>query len=84
MQLTRDTINAVFAAAVTARWTKTNLGRRADVRHNGTTYTVEIPTGYLAQIAYAEDFGGVDYVSGAAATLDQHIAVVDAAQAQAA
>jgi hypothetical protein len=82
MKLDQDTIDAVFAAAITARWATTNLGRRAAVRHAGVTYTVEIPAGYLAEITHAEDFGGVEFVSGAAATIDQHVAVVEATQAQ--
>lgn len=81
MNLDQATIDAVFAAAATARWTRMNLGHRADVRHQDAIYTVVIPLNGqdLAEIVYQERYGMVEYVTGALANLVQHMIVVDRA-----
>ncbi|MCX4749262.1 hypothetical protein OG455_27780 [Kitasatospora sp. NBC_01287] len=78
--------NAVFTAATAARWTTTNLGRVAHVRHGGETWTVALPPmgadpqPVKAEITWRESWSGADYV-GVHATWLQTIEIVEAAAA---
>ena len=75
--------DAVFtAAAQTATWTRTNLGPRADVRHAGYTWTVELPASGegVARIVGRDGYGGAEFLD-VAATPAQTIPIVEAATA---
>lgn len=75
--------DAVFAAATTATgWTRTNLGPRAEVRHGGYVWTVELPaSGHgPARIVGRHGYGRVEYLD-VEATWGQTAAVVDGVMA---
>ncbi|WP_333745801.1 hypothetical protein [Streptomyces sp. IBSBF 2950] len=81
MKLSQDTINAVFAAAVDAHWTDTNLGPMAHVTVKGVEYTVDVHYSgrYLASITWASEWGNTTAVQGANASQEQHRAAAIAA-----
>lgn len=54
---------AVFAAAETTKWTRTNLGDRTEVAHAGYTWAVERPTtAGPARIVGREGWGGFEFL----------------------
>jgi hypothetical protein len=63
MDTTPATITAVFAKAATARWTRTNLGDRTEIKHDGYTWTIERPTsGGPAYIIGRYGWGGTEHL----------------------
>lgn len=75
--------DAVFAAAADATtWTRTNLGPRTEISHDGYLWTVDLPaTGSgPARITGRHGYGGTEHIV-VQATPGQTIGIVDAAMA---
>lgn len=74
------TVTAVFAKAATTTWTRTNLGPRTQVTHDGYTWYVQLPAAGQGQarITGRDGYGGTEYLD-IPATWGQTVALVDAA-----
>ncbi|GAA3796793.1 hypothetical protein ACFS5L_02270 [Streptomyces phyllanthi] len=65
-RLDEDTADKVFAAAVTAHFTSTNLGQTASVWVDGYDYRIIITPNYLAFTDCREGYGGTEFTFASA------------------
>lgn len=78
MQIDQNTLDRIFAAAVGATFRGTrNLGLTTDVKVDGVEYRVVIDGSHLAYVDTASQWGNVEYVTEANATLAQHVALTN-------